>query len=113
AIASAVWDDENHRYTVTTAGGTATHFDIVVAALGLLNVPKYPDWPGLKRFRGPKFHTARWEHHHDLRDMNVAVVGTGSTAAQVVPALASSVKHVTMFSREPADVMPKNNRALE
>lgn len=112
AIASAVWDDEAHHYTLATADGATMQFDVVVAALGLLNVPRYPEWPGLERFSGPKFHTARWEHHHDLRDKHVAVVGTGSTAAQVVPALAPAVKHVTMFAREAAYVMPKDNRAL-
>ena len=112
AITSAVWDDHSHRYTLTTGDGTTMQFDIVVAALGLLNVPRYPDWPGLDRFRGPKFHTARWEHDHDLRDKHVAVVGNGSSAAQVVPALAPAVKHVTMFAREAAYVMPKDNRAL-
>jgi len=112
AITSAVWDDQSHHYTIATADGTTMQFDIVVAALGLLNVPRYPEWPGLERFSGPKFHTARWEHHHDLRDKHVAVVGNGSSAAQVVPALAPAVKHVTMFAREPAYVMPKDNRAL-
>lgn len=112
AIRSAVWNDEAHYYTLTTADGATMQFDAVVAALGLLNVPRYPNWPGLERFAGPNFHTARWEHHHDLRDMNVAVVGNGSSAAQVVPALAPAVKHVTMFAREAAYVMPKENRTL-
>ena len=112
AITSAVWDDLSHHYTIATADGTTLQFDVVVAALGLLNVPRYPEWPGLERFSGPKFHTSRWEHQHDLRDKHVAVVGNGSSAAQVVPALAPAVKHVTMFAREPAYVMPKDNRAL-
>jgi cation diffusion facilitator CzcD-associated flavoprotein CzcO len=111
-IASAVWDDQRHFYTVATKDGTSMQFDVVVAALGLLNVPRYPEWPGLDRFPGPKFHTARWEHQHDLRGKRVAVVGNGSSAAQVVPAIAPVVGHVTMFAREPAYVMPKNDRAL-
>ncbi len=111
-IASAVWDDQRHFYTVTARDGTSMRFDVVVAALGLLNVPKYPDWPGIERFAGPKFHTARWEHHHDLRGKHVAVVGNGSSAAQVVPAIAPVVERVSMFAREPAYVMDKNDRAL-
>jgi cation diffusion facilitator CzcD-associated flavoprotein CzcO len=78
----------------------------------MLNVPRYPEWPGLETFRGPKFHTARWEEEHDLRGKHVAVVGTGSTAAQVVPGIASVAGKVTMFSREPAYVSPKNERDL-
>jgi cation diffusion facilitator CzcD-associated flavoprotein CzcO len=112
AIASAVWDDQRHFYTLTDAGGTVMQFDAVVAALGLLNVPRYPDWPGLERFTGPKFHTARWEHQHDLRGKHVAVVGNGSSAAQVVPAIAPVAGHVSMFAREPAYVMYKGERPL-
>jgi len=112
AIASAVWDDQRHFYTLTAGDGTVMQFDAVVAALGLLNVPRYPEWPGLERFAGPKFHTARWEHQHDLGGKHVAVVGNGSSAAQVVPAIAPVAGHVSMFAREPAYVMHKNDRPL-
>jgi cation diffusion facilitator CzcD-associated flavoprotein CzcO len=112
AIASAVWDDQRHFYTLTAADGAVTQFDAVVAALGLLNVPRYPEWPGLDRFAGPKFHTARWQHQHDLRGKHIAVVGNGSSAAQVVPALAPVAGRVSMFAREPAYVMHKNDRPL-
>lgn len=111
-ITSAVWDDQRHYYTLTTADGAVMQFDAVVAALGLLNVPRYPEWPGLDRFAGPKFHTARWEHQHDLRGKHVAVVGNGSSAAQVVPAIAQVAGHVSMFAREPAYIMNKNDRPL-
>jgi cation diffusion facilitator CzcD-associated flavoprotein CzcO len=111
-IAEAIWDDQQHVYNVKTAAGDPLCFDIVVSTVGLLNVPQYPDWPGLDAFRGPKFHTARWEHQHELAGKRVAVVGTGSTSAQVVPAIAPIAGQVTMFSREPAYVMPKGERDL-
>jgi cation diffusion facilitator CzcD-associated flavoprotein CzcO len=111
-ITEAIWDDRQHAYDITTAAGERMRFDILVSAVGLLNVPRYPDWPGLDTFRGPKFHTARWEHQHHLSGKHVAVVGTGSSAAQVVPAIAPVAGRVTMFSREPAYVMPKNERDL-
>lgn len=111
-VDAAVWNDREHFYTVTTATGETLRFDIVVSALGLLNVPRYPEWPGLERFTGPKFHTARWEHQHDLTGKRVAVVGTGSTAAQVVPAIAPVAGTVTMFAREPSYVVPKNEHHL-
>jgi cation diffusion facilitator CzcD-associated flavoprotein CzcO len=79
----------------------------VVSALGLLNYPKYPDWPGLDDFAGPKFHTFRWEHEHDLTGKRVAVVGTGSTATQVVPEIAPLVDTLYLFQREPGWVVPK------
>jgi cation diffusion facilitator CzcD-associated flavoprotein CzcO len=81
-----------------------------VAATGFLNIPKLPSWPGLDTFRGPKFHTARWEHQHDLSGKTVAVVGTGSTATQVVPELAKTVKKLYLFQREPGWIVPKGER---
>lgn len=111
-VEEAVWNDLEHYYTVRTASGETLTFDVVVSALGLLNVPRYPDWPGLDSFAGPKFHTARWEHQHDLTGKRIAVVGVGSTASQVVPAIAPAAGEVTVFVREAAYVMPKNEHDL-
>ncbi len=84
---------------------------VLVSAVGFLNVPRYPDWPGLEAILGgPHFHTARWEHQHDLTGKVVAVVGTGSSATQVVPAIQPIVKQLYVFQREPGWVMPKGER---
>ena len=83
---------------------------MLISGVGFLNVPRYPDWPGLDDFEGPKFHTSRWEHHHDLTDKVVAVVGTGSTATQIVPAIQPDVAQLYLFQREPGWVMPKGER---
>ena len=85
AVESATWDDDRHVWTVRLDDGTVDECDVLVSAVGFLNVPRYPDWPGLDDFAGPAFHTARWEHEHDLTGKTVAVVGTGSSATQVVP----------------------------
>ena len=111
-ITAAVWDDQRHYYTLTDGEGGTMRYDTIVAALGLLNVPRFPAWPGFEKFTGPKFHTARWEHQHDLSGKHVAVVGNGSSAAQVVPAIAPIAGHVSMFAREPAYVMFKGERDL-
>jgi cation diffusion facilitator CzcD-associated flavoprotein CzcO len=79
-VDEAVWDEDTHTYKVGLSGGEEVVAHVVVSALGLLNYPRYPDWPGLDDFQGPKFHTARWEHEHDLTGRRVAIVGTGSTA---------------------------------
>ncbi len=83
---------------------------MLISAVGLLNHPRYPEWPGLETFGGPAFHTSRWEHQHDLSGQRVAVVGTGSTAAQIVPAIAGTAGQVTLFQREPGWVIPKGDR---
>jgi len=107
------WLDDVRRYRVRTngaGGGTEEEFDAVVSAVGLLSVPRYPDWEGLEDYAGVRFHTSRWEHEHDLAGKRVAVVGTGSTAAQVVPALAPVVGELTVFQREPGWIEPKSER---
>ena len=69
-----------------------------------------PTGPGSTTSTGPKFHTARWEHEHDLTGKVVAVVGTGSSATQVVPAIQPIVQQLYVFQREPGWVMPKGER---
>jgi cation diffusion facilitator CzcD-associated flavoprotein CzcO len=111
-VESATWDDERHVWTLQLEDGTVDECHVLVSAVGFLNVPSYPDWPGLDDFEGPRFHTARWEHQHDLAHKVVAVVGTGSTATQVVPAIQPIVKHLYVFQREPGWIMPKGERDL-
>ena len=91
-VESATWDDDRHVWTVRLDDGTVDECHVLVSGVGFLNVPRYPDWPGLDDFEGPKFHTARWEHQHDLTGKVVAVVGTGSSATQVVPAIQPIVR---------------------
>jgi cation diffusion facilitator CzcD-associated flavoprotein CzcO len=109
-VDSASWDDDRHVWTVRLDDGTADECHALISGVGFLNVPRYPDWPGLADFAGPKFHTSRWEHHHDLTGKVVAVVGTGSTATQVVPAIQPLVRQLYVFQREPGWVLPKGER---
>jgi cation diffusion facilitator CzcD-associated flavoprotein CzcO len=110
AVESATWDDARHVWMLRLDDGSVDECHVLVSAVGFLNVPRYPDWPGLETFRGPAFHTARWEHHHDLTGKTVAVVGTGSSATQVVPAIQPIVGRLYVFQREPGWVMPKGER---
>ena len=112
AVEAAAWDESTHTYTVRLRDGAERTCQVLVSALGLLNHPRYPDWPGLGDFEGPVFHTARWEADHDLAGRRVAVVGTGSSASQVVPALAGVAARVVLFQREPGWVIPKGDRDL-
>ena len=112
AVVRAEWDEATHTYSITLADGETCTSQVVISAVGLLNVPRYPNWPGLEDFEGPQFHTSRWEHHHELEGKRVAIVGTGSTASQVLPALAPIAGHVTLFQREPGWVIPKGDRDL-
>ena len=66
-----------------------------------------PPIPGLDGFAGPTFHTARWRHDVDLAGKRVAVVGTGCSAIQVVPAIQPHVAHVDVYQRSPGWTFPK------
>jgi cation diffusion facilitator CzcD-associated flavoprotein CzcO len=111
-VESATWDDDRHVWTVRFADGAVEECHVLISGVGFLNVPRFPTWPGLDDFEGPKFHTARWEHEHDLTDKVVAVVGTGSSATQVVPAIQPIVRRLYVFQREPGWVLPKGERDL-
>src|SRR3954463_8317300 len=83
-LLEARWDEGERRWQIDTAQGSlrARH---VIAAPGLLSEPSNPKVEGLERFRGTLFHTAKWNHEHDLTGERVAVIGTGASAIQVVP----------------------------
>lgn len=110
SVDEATWDDAIGAYRLRLGDGAEATCRVLISAVGFLNVPRMPDWPGLETFRGPAFHTARWEHEHDLRGARVAIIGTGSSAAQILPEIAPIAGHVTVFQREPGWVMPKGDR---
>ncbi|GAA3721137.1 NAD(P)/FAD-dependent oxidoreductase [Streptomyces tremellae] len=111
-VTSLRWDEEGLYWTVRTAHGRTYTADVVVSAAGPLSDPKTPDIPGLAGFPGRVFHTARWDHGYDLRGKRVAVVGTGASAIQVVPAIQPEVGRLTLFQRTPPWVMPRRDRAI-
>ena len=60
AVVAAAWDDERHMWAVTLDSGAVDEGHVLVSAVGFLNIPRYPEWPGLADFAGPKFHTSRF-----------------------------------------------------
>ncbi|WP_314413034.1 flavin-containing monooxygenase [Streptomyces kroppenstedtii] len=105
------WDGERLRWVIETGSGTLTA-DLVVSATGALSDPKVPDVPGLDTFPGKVFHSARWDHGYDLRGKRVAVIGTGASAIQIVPAIQPEVAKLTLFQRTPPWVLPRVDRAV-
>lgn len=105
------WIAESAHWEIETTRGTLTA-DVVVSATGALSDPKVPDVPGLDSFPGKVFHSARWDHGYDMRGKRVAVVGTGASAIQIVPALQPDVARLTLFQRTPAWVLPRTDRPI-
>ena len=100
-VTDARWDGERWRLS------TGDVADVLITACGQLSTPSVPPLPGLEDFAGPAFHTARWRHDVDLTGRRVAVVGTGCSAIQVVPAIQPQVEHVTVYQRSPGWTIPK------
>jgi cation diffusion facilitator CzcD-associated flavoprotein CzcO len=107
-VKSARWDEERGRWQLDTSAGPH-EADVLVTACGQLSVPKTPAIPGLESFEGPAFHTAEWRHDVDLAGKRVAVVGTGCSAIQVVPAIQPEVAALDVYQRSPGWTFPKGD----
>jgi cation diffusion facilitator CzcD-associated flavoprotein CzcO len=105
-VESARWDAAASRWQLETTAGPH-EADVLITACGQLSVPSIPPLPGLDSFAGPAFHTARWDHGVDLAGRRVAVVGTGCSAIQVVPAIQPKVARVDVYQRSPGWTFPK------
>src|SRR6185312_2108961 len=97
-VTSARWDDAARRWLVRTTAGEF-QAQVLISAAGALADPTYPDIPGLDTFEGTVMHSARWDDGHDLAGERVAVVGTGASAIQIVPAVQPIVDSVTVYQR--------------
>ncbi|WP_047221853.1 MULTISPECIES: NAD(P)/FAD-dependent oxidoreductase [Protofrankia] len=112
-VVAASWDDDAELWTVIVqdAAGTKEELtaNVLISAVGQLNIPKIPQLEGAKRFKGPVFHSARWPEGLDLTGKRVAVIGTGASAMQIIPAIADTVGALDVYQRSPQWVSPNSN----
>ncbi|AEF39174.1 flavin-containing monooxygenase [Hoyosella subflava] len=106
-VSEAEFSEDTGQWTVRVSGGTELTADVVIMAAGQLSRPSMPRIPGIEKFEGQSFHSAEWDHSVSLEGKRVAVVGTGASAVQFVPAIAPDVAHLTLFQRSAAWVLPK------
>jgi cation diffusion facilitator CzcD-associated flavoprotein CzcO len=104
-ITRATFDEGRHVWRLETNRGDSLNARHVVDATGVLTVPKSPDIDGIETFAGTTIHTARWDPTQDLRRKRVAVIGTGASAVQVIPAIAREAEQLTIFQRTPIYAM--------
>jgi cation diffusion facilitator CzcD-associated flavoprotein CzcO len=97
---------ESGRWELETSAGRHA-CDVLLTACGQLSTPSVPPLPGLESFAGPAFHTARWRHDVDLTGKRVAVIGTGCSAIQVVPAIQPVAAQIDVYQRSPGWTLPK------
>ncbi len=110
-VIGASWSDASQRWTVVTPSQVWTS-QLLVVASGPLSEPALPDLPGLDAFRGPVFHSARWDHGVDLAGRRVAVIGTGASAIQFVPKLQPQVSQLHLYQRTAPWVLPRWDRVV-
>jgi len=108
-VQGARWDEGRRIWTLETSAGPH-EAELLLTACGQLSVPQVPPLPGLKDFAGPAFHTAEWRHDVALAGKRVAVVGTGCSAIQVVPAIQPEVAQLDVYQRSPGWTLPKGDR---
>ncbi len=109
-VRRAEWDEDAQHWRVETSRGVYTAAALVLAA-GALSEPAPPVLPGLERFEGKVFHSARWDHTYELKGRRVAVVGTGASAVQFVPEIQPAVAQLDIYQRTPPWVVPRRDRA--
>jgi cation diffusion facilitator CzcD-associated flavoprotein CzcO len=110
-LLGADWDEDAGHWRLETSGGALTA-DVLVSGVGGLSAPSLPDIPGLESFEGNAFHSATWDHDHDLTGERVGVVGTGASAIQFVPKIQPRVGRLHLFQRTPAWVLPDMDRPV-
>ena len=112
-VVSATYDEGVQRWSVVAKDrdGQAEELfaNVVITAVGQLNRPKMPDIPGMETFKGRLFHSAEWPEDLDISDKRVAVIGTGASAMQIVPAVVDDVAQLTIVQRSPQWAAPNEN----
>ncbi len=111
-VRRAVFDEASDEWCAELSDGATLRARFLIVATGLFGAPIIPDIPGLDAFRGTVMHTGRWDEGHSLHGRRVAVIGTGASAVQVIPAIVDRVAQLTVFQRTPTWVSPRLDAAL-
>jgi cation diffusion facilitator CzcD-associated flavoprotein CzcO len=111
-VTGAEFDESTGTWRVHINDNEVLTARALVTGVGALHMPKVPDLPGLETFEGTTFHSAHWNHDHDLRGRRVAVIGTGASAIQFVPQIAQEVGHLDVFQRSAPWITPKPDREI-
>ncbi len=112
SVTGIYFDEKRGLWEVHTENEEVYLSRTVISGNGGLSRPSIPDLPGLKNFKGKVFHSARWDHSYDIKGKEVAVIGTGASAIQIVPAIAPDVKKLNLFQRTPPWIISKADREI-
>lgn len=112
-VIGSTFDEASATWTLHIKDGNTITTNIVINGLGPLNRPQIPNIKGLDTFTGKAFHSSEWDHSFDYKGKKVAVVGTGASAVQIVPAIAKDVEQLYLFQRSAPWVLPKPDRPMK
>jgi cation diffusion facilitator CzcD-associated flavoprotein CzcO len=113
-IKSAVYDEATSYWHVETEDGLHARTQFLISAVGILSATHMPDIAGIDNFKGESFHTSRWPHEKvDFAGKRVGVIGTGATAVQLIPKIATEVGHLSVFQRSPNYCCPLRNSEID
>lgn len=110
-VTSAEWT--NGEWLLATADGETIRADIVVGAVGRLRVPRFPIIEGLDEFAGPVVHSAQWDPELSISGKRIGIIGTGSSAVQIVSATVDAAAHVDLYQRTAQWVYPWHNEPID
>jgi cation diffusion facilitator CzcD-associated flavoprotein CzcO len=108
-VAKIEWKEGDKHWQIDIDGKEPYIAQFVINASGPLSTPVIPDFPGKDTFKGKSFHSNNWDHSYDHKGKRVAVIGSGASAAQIIPAIAPEVEHLDVLQRTPHWVMPRND----
>lgn len=109
-VLSTRYDQKYQCWKTELRHGVTFESQFIVLASGPLHVPQIPKIKGIENFKGEVFHSSQWHHHYDLKNKNVASIGTGGSAIQYLPEIAPLVKQLYVFQRTAAWVIPRDER---
>jgi cyclohexanone monooxygenase len=123
-VTDLTWDDAQSRWVVSTNRGDEFTAQFLAMGTGPLHVAKLPGIPGIDDFAGHSFHTSRWDYVYtggdhtgapmsNLADKRVGIIGTGATAVQCIPHLATACQAMYVFQRTPSSVDVRANQPTD
>jgi cation diffusion facilitator CzcD-associated flavoprotein CzcO len=111
-VKTATWETARNKWRLQLASGEIGEADVLVASVGQLNQPAFPDIEGRTSFAGEAFHSARWRHDVELRGKRVGVIGTAASAVQLAPEIVREAGQLTIYQRSPNYILPRRDRPV-
>jgi len=112
-VSQIAWNESTKRWDISLDDGRHFTTQFIINATGPLSTPVIPDCPGKDKFKGASFHSNDWDHSVDYANKRVDIIGSGASAAQIIPTIAPEVAHLHILQRTPHWGMPRNDRQVK